>query len=92
MTTALTGVAMAKTRFPAAVALFGWALCIAQGVAGQEPIDGVCDDSMRNGRVTEQIFTVAITDECPAWLCRSALSGWRSTLLQEDAAQSFEGQ
>ena len=45
-----------------------------------------------HGRVAEQTFTVAITDECPAWLCRSALSGWRSTLLQEDAAQSVEGQ
>ncbi len=45
-----------------------------------------------HGRVAEQTFTVTITDECPAWLCRSALSGWRSTLLQEDAAQSVEGQ
>ena len=44
-----------------------------------------------HGRVAEQTFTVTITDECPAWLCRSALSGWRSTLLQEDAAQSVEG-
>ena len=43
------GAAMAKTRFAAAVALFGWALWTAQGVAGQEPTYGVCDESVVNG-------------------------------------------
>ena len=70
MTTAFDGVAMAKTRFPAAVALFGWALYIAQGAAGQEPIDGVCDDSMRNGCAAGTANDAAIPDNATTYLWR----------------------
>ena len=40
---------MVTKQAAAAAALFGWALWTAQGAAGQEPIDGVCDESVRNG-------------------------------------------
>ena len=33
------------------------------------------------GRVREQTFTIAVTDDCPSWLCRGAFAGWRSALL-----------
>ncbi len=61
---------MAKTRFPAAVALFGWALCIAQGAAGQEPIDGVCDDSLRNGCSVGTANDDAFPDNATTYLWR----------------------
>ena len=61
---------MAKTRFPAAVALFGWALCISQGAAGQEPIDGVCDDSMRNGCSAGTANDAAFPDNAASYLWR----------------------
>ena len=35
------------------------------------------------GRIREQTFTLAVTDDCPSWLCRSAFAGWRSTLLPQ---------
>lgn len=40
---------MVTKQAAAAVALFGRALWSTQGAAGQEPIDGVCDESVRNG-------------------------------------------
>ena len=35
------------------------------------------------GRVREQTFTIAVTDDCPSWLCRGAFAGWRSALLPQ---------
>ena len=35
------------------------------------------------GRIREQTFTLAVTDDCPSWLCRGAFAGWRSTLLPQ---------
>ena len=35
------------------------------------------------GRVREQTFTIAVTDDCPSWLCRGAFTGWRSALLPQ---------
>ena len=29
----------------------------------------------------EHTFTITVTEECPFWLCRDALSGWRKALL-----------
>ena len=41
------------------------------------------------GRVGEQTFTVAVTEDCPTWLCeRGAFTGWRSILLRGDAESS----
>ena len=40
---------MVTKQAAAAVALLGWALWSTQGAVGQEPIDGVCDESVRNG-------------------------------------------
>ena len=43
------------------------------------------------GRFGEQTFTVAVTEDCPTWLCdRGAFTGWRSILLREEAG-SVEG-
>ena len=30
----------------------------------------------------ERTFIIAVTDECPPWLCRGSFSGWRKALLQ----------
>lgn len=30
----------------------------------------------------ERTFTIVVTDECPPWLCKGPLSGWRKLLLQ----------
>ena len=30
----------------------------------------------------ERTFVIAVTDECPPWLCRGSFSGWRKVLLQ----------
>ena len=35
------------------------------------------------GRIREQTFTLAVTDDCPSWLCRGAFAGWRSALLPQ---------
>ena len=40
---------MAKTPGVAATALFAWALWAGQPAMGQDPVDGVCDESVRNG-------------------------------------------
>ena len=29
----------------------------------------------------EHTFTITVTEECPFWLCRDVLSGWRKALL-----------
>ena len=29
----------------------------------------------------EHTFTITVTEECPSWLCRDVLSGWRKALL-----------
>lgn len=34
------------------------------------------------GRVTEQTFTVTVTDDCPPYLCRGFFNGWRWLLLE----------
>ena len=46
---------MAKAPGMVATALFGWALWAAHSAAGQEPIDGVCDESVGNGCVAGTI-------------------------------------
>ena len=30
----------------------------------------------------ERTFVIAVTDECPPWLCKGSFSGWRKVLLQ----------
>ena len=30
----------------------------------------------------ERTFIIAVTDECPPWLCKGSFSGWRKVLLQ----------
>ncbi len=35
-----------------------------------------------HGRQTTQTFTVTITDDCPAYLCRGFFHGWRKMLLE----------
>ncbi len=38
------------------------------------------------GRQTTQTFTVTITDDCPAYLCRGFFNGWRWLLLEDGQA------
>ena len=40
---------MVKTHALAVGALLGWALCAAQPALGQAPVNGACDESVRNG-------------------------------------------
>ena len=42
--------------------------------------------SVYYGRQTTQTFTVTITDECPAWLCKGFFGGWRKVLLGDGQA------
>ena len=40
---------MVKSHGLAVGALLAWALCAAQPAMGQDPVNGVCDESVRNG-------------------------------------------
>ena len=42
------------------------------------------------GRQTTQTFTVTITDDCPAYLCRGFFNGWRWLLLEDGQAAATE--
>ena len=42
--------------------------------------------SVYHGRETTQTFTVAVTDDCPAYLCRGFFNGWRWLLLEDGQA------
>ncbi len=42
------------------------------------------------GRQTTQTFTVTITDDCPAYLCRGFFNGWRWLLLEGGQAAATE--
>lgn len=44
-----------------------------------------------HGRVGEQTFTIAVTNDCPSWLCKGYFTGWRAVLLQQ-AADSADTQ
>ena len=61
---------MARTPGIAATALFGWALWTAQGVVAQEPTDGVCDDSVRNGCAAGTPNDAAVPDNATTYLWR----------------------
>ena len=61
---------MAKASRIGATVLFGWALWTAQGVAAQEPIDGVCDESVRNGCSAGTANDDAFADIPTAYLWR----------------------
>lgn len=81
-----TGPALEDVEFVAAssnpdvapVSLDGGRLVITAGSAGEAQIT-VRGDYL--GRVEERTFTISVTDECPQWLCRGTLTGWRTALL-----------
>ena len=62
---------MVKTRSLAAGALLGWALCAAHPAMAQDPVDGVCDDSTRNG-CTAGTPNDEAHDDNPAATCGDA--------------------
>ena len=64
----------------AAAVLLGWALSAAQPAAGQEPIDGVCDDSVRNGCAAGTANDEAFPDQPNGYLWRcDGLHGGRNS-------------
>ena len=81
-----TGPALEDVEFFAAssnpdvapVSLDGGRLVITASSVGEAQIT-VRGDYL--GRVEERTFTISVTDECPRWLCRGTLTGWRSALL-----------
>ena len=80
---------MTKTRLPAAAALFGWALWAGQPAMGQDPVDGVCDESVRNGCSAGTPNAAAYPDEPVVyqWRCdglngRAELEAVRPVVLR----------
>ena len=71
---------MTKTRLPAAAALFAWALWAGQPAMGQDPVDGVCDESVRNGCSAGTPNAAAYPDEPVVyqWRC-DGLNGGRNS-------------
>lgn len=86
LSTYFTGPALKDVEFVAAssnpdvapVSLDGGRLVITASSVGEAQIT-VRGDYL--GRVEERTFTISVTDECPRWLCRGTLTGWRSALL-----------
>lgn len=86
LSTYFTGPALEDVEFVAAssnpdvapVSLDGGRLVITASSAGEAQIT-VRGDYL--GRVEERTFTISVTDECPQWLCRGTLTGWRTALL-----------
>ena len=82
-----TGPALEEIDFIAAssvpdvanVAVEGGRLVITSGSIGETQIT-VRGDYL--GRIEEQTFTIAVTDDCPSWLCKGSFTGWRTTLLR----------
>ena len=69
-----------RGQYFAAAVLLGWALSAAQPAAGQEPIDGVCDDSVRNGCAAGTANDEAFPDQPNAYLWRcDGLNGGRNS-------------
>ena len=73
---------MVKTRELAASALLAWALCTAQPAMGQDPVDGVCHDSVRNGcsAGTPNDAALADTSNAYKWRC-DGLHGGRNSRI-----------
>ena len=73
---------MVKTRRLAVGALLGWALCAAQPAMGQDPVDGVCHDSVRNGcsAGTPNDAALADTSNAYKWRC-DGLHGGRNSRI-----------
>ena len=71
---------MAKTPGIAATALFAWALWAGQPAMGQDPVDGVCDESVRNGCSAGTPNAAAYPDEPVVyqWRC-DGLNGGRNS-------------
>ena len=71
---------MAKTPGIAAAALFAWALWAGQPAMGQDPVDGVCDESVRNGCSAGTPNAAAYPDEPVVyqWRC-DGLNGGRNS-------------
>ena len=60
----------------------GWALCAAQPAMGQDPVDGVCHDSVRNGcsAGTPNDAALADTSNAYKWRC-DGLHGGRNSRI-----------
>ena len=73
---------MVKTRELAASALLACALCAAQPAMGQDPVDGVCHDSVRNGcsAGTPNDAALADTSNAYKWRC-DGLHGGRNSRI-----------
>ena len=71
---------MAKMHSLAAGALFAWALWAGQPAMGQDPVDGVCDESVRNGCSAGTPNAAAYPDEPVVyqWRC-DGLNGGRNS-------------
>ena len=73
---------MVKAHGLAVAALLAWALCIAQPALGQDPVDGVCHDSVRNGcsAGTPNDAALADTSNAYKWRC-DGLHGGRDSRI-----------
>ena len=73
---------MVKTHGLAVAALLAWALCAAQPAMGQDPVDGVCHDSVRNGcsAGTPNDAALADTSNAYKWRC-DGLHGGRDSRI-----------
>ena len=71
---------MAKTPGIAATVLFAWALWAGQPAMGQDPVDGVCDESVRNGCSAGTPNAAAYPDEPVVyqWRC-DGMNGGRNS-------------
>ena len=73
---------MVKAHGLAVGALLAWALCAAQPAMGQDPVDGVCHDSVRNGcsAGTPNDAALADTSNAYKWRC-DGLHGGRDSRI-----------
>ena len=73
---------MVKTHGLAVGALLAWALCATQPALGQDPVDGVCHDSVRNGcsAGTPNDDALADTSNAYKWRC-DGLHGGRNSRI-----------
>ena len=75
---------MVKTRGLLEGALLAWALCTAQPAMGQDPVDGACDESVRNGCSAGTPNDAAFPDgpSVHAWRCDGLHGGTNSGICE----------
>ena len=75
---------MVETRALAASTLLAWALCAAQPAMGQAPVNGACDESVRNGCSAGTPNDAAFPDgpSVHAWRCDGLNGGTNSGICE----------